>query len=92
MKRLRRTVYFPAQSFYLKLMTLLKSMLPPKMSRALPTVKSSFPFPAVFSLCKSSNELIPPAYVMGRPFHLPKSNAKFSSIPSAFPSASTACY
>ena len=66
------------------------SMLPPNRSRALPIVTSIFPCPSLFSFSRSLKLCTPPAYVTGIRIPCPSIAASSSSIPSDFPSTSTA--
>jgi len=68
-------VHWVATSCWLcQLTTSLYCKSPPKMSRALPTVKSTPPKPAFLILSRSARVFTPPAYVTGIWSNLHKSN------------------
>ena len=64
--------------------------VPPKISSALPIVRSTFPALRSLTLSKSSSVLPPPAYVTGIVHHLPSFLTNSSSMPFCSPSLSAA--
>mmetsp|Transcript_55352 Transcript_55352/g.108352 ORF Transcript_55352/g.108352 Transcript_55352/m.108352 type:complete len:229 (-) Transcript_55352:490-1176(-) len=73
-----------------RMQSLYLTALPPKMSRALPMVRSTHPFERRSTRARSSTHRAPPAYVTGIGLHLPKAWTSSSSIPLHNPSTSAA--